>query len=386
MRVATCIAATVLALLIAGCGPPRPDNPTAVEASARNACGDGANAPLVVDWQPERRMDLESAMGERLAVVQWQCPELRVLPGCHVEGGYRYVGTSPKEQMIRMRDGASIAANLPLSAASLTADLEASFAQGASLDLALVMVGKRATDRARFSRDELRGSCAGATHVVHSATLGAFAMGTGASAESRTVAEVFDLGASFATSSSRSVQTRDGELSACAAAGTASTAAPAQCDAVLRVELAPVGEPAPPVAVLSPQQVEGLAGKFCSDPAACRQRCESGDSRGCFEWGVILMLGDRVDRDLGAGTRAMVRSCELGEMTACTLVGIAYLGAGHERADAEKGRRMLSGPCDRGQAQACMALGQSYENAGDAQTAARFFQRACSLGERSGCR
>jgi uncharacterized protein len=244
------------------------------------------------------------------------------------------------------------------------------------------MVGKKTARRGSFTRDDLRGTCDGATHVVQTATLGAFAMSTGAKAEGRTVAQLFGAGVGVTSSSRKSVHSTAGELSACGA--RAGETPPAGCDAVLRVELSPVAAPEPTIAVLTPAQVEPLRGKFCPDPAACRTRCEADDALACRDWAVVQVLGDRVARDLGAGTRAASRACELGEMTACTLLGIAYLTEG-PKGDVVRGRALLERPCERGVAPACATLGTSFSNAGDPATAQRYFKRACDLGEQGAC-
>lgn len=378
----------VLALGQIGCGSSlRPDAPTANEASGRDACGvdaTGRPAPLIVDWQPEHRMDLEAAMGTRgLAVVHWDCPTLRVVSGCYVDGDYDYAGASPKEQVIRMEEADEVRLNLPLTGASLAAQLEGSMERGTSLNLGLVMVGKKSARGARFTRDDLKGRCDGATHVVQSATLGAFALATGSHATTRTVAQVFEAEAGGASRSLRSVQTRDGELGACNAS---STDAPVRgCDAVLRVELSEVLDHAPTVTVLDADFVEALRGRFCADPEQCRSRCADDDASACHDLGIVQLLGDRVPRDLGRGTKNVQRACDLGHMNACTLIGITYLTQG-PRADAAHGRKLLERPCERGVAAACSTLAVSFTNSGEDVTARRYWDRACDLGDSDACK
>lgn len=362
--------------------------PTAADATGRAACPDGRagpSTPLVVDMQPEQRADLEVAMRRGVVVVRWDCDRLVVLPRCGVDGAYAYEGTSPKEQVLRMVDGDAVRATLPVTGNQLAAQLSGAFEQGTSLDLALVMVGKHSANLSMSTTDDLRGSCGGATHVVQSATLGAFAMTTGARSQSRTAAEIFGAGVSATSGRSQQVQTKDGLLAACSTAAHGASAPPAQCDAVLRVELMPVEAPLPPIAVVDADLAERLRGKLCPDPEACRSECERGDGQRCRDWGVLLAVGDRVPRDLGLSTRAFRRACELGNMDACTMIGIALLTQG-PRADVDRGRAYLERACERGTPAACTTLAVSHDNAGETDRARAYLQRACDLGDSEACR
>ena len=71
--------------------------------------------PLVVDWKPEQRGDLEVAMSEGLAVVAYDCQHMELLTDCRVEGSYGFKGVVFKQQMIRLADADEIKTNLPLS-------------------------------------------------------------------------------------------------------------------------------------------------------------------------------------------------------------------------------------------------------------------------------
>ena len=83
-----------------------------------------------------------------LAVVSYDCKSLKVLNGCKVEGTYEFAGVSRKEQVVQMTSADELAANLPLSVAKLSAEMQ----RGKSIDLAIVMVGKRSATRSRSSR------------------------------------------------------------------------------------------------------------------------------------------------------------------------------------------------------------------------------------------
>lgn len=67
-----------------------PDAPTVAKATWRASCADGvaSTTPLVVDWQPEVRGDLEASMERRIAVVAYDCQGIRFLEDCHLDGDY----------------------------------------------------------------------------------------------------------------------------------------------------------------------------------------------------------------------------------------------------------------------------------------------------------
>ncbi len=380
----------LMVVAISSCARPSTSRPeSVVSATGRSACesaGAGRVSALVVDQQPERRADLEVAMTRGLAVVRYDCRTLQVLPQCSVPGAYGYVGTEAKEQLVRLTDRASAAAQLPLLGPRLFAKAEARHGSSSSLDLAMMIVGKRQADHEVLSIDELRGDCRGATHVVESATLGAFAFGTSNRQATRAAAGIFGAEVAASSSASEDRLNRDGSIAACRTARPGQPAPPNHCGAVLRLELSKLEPPQPPIAILSSEQAAPLKGKFCPEVATCRDACQRGDAKACREWGTLLAIGDRVERDLGKSTTAFQRACRLDDMTACTLLGVAWMTRGPRRADAQRGRRLLERPCERGQPQACHALGMSFDNAGEASRAQHYFKRACDLGAEQACR
>ena len=138
----------------------------------------------MVDWKPEQRGDLEIAMSEGVAVVAYDCSGMKLLKDCHLNGSYGYLGMTRKEQVVRLSDSDEVRANLPLSGVKLSAELK----RGASLDVAMVMVGKRRTTWREPTKTDLQGPCDGATHFVRAATVGAFVMETGTKAKAQVVA------------------------------------------------------------------------------------------------------------------------------------------------------------------------------------------------------
>lgn len=384
----TVLCSPVLSLAL-GCAAARTGAlPTAAATSGRALCAPReipASELLVVDLQPEARVDLEIAMRRGVAVVRWDCQRLVVLPGCELDEPYAFTGTSPKEQVVEMASGDAVRATLPLTGARLAGDLSGEFARGRSLDLALIMIGKKSASLTHATIDDLRGSCQGATHVITSATLGAFALTTGARASARSAAEIFGAGAQLVSSVSRQIETKDGSLAACRGSERDATVPPHQCDAVLRVELLPLEEPLPAVAILSEADAEGFRGKVCQEPETCRSDCDAGGALACRNWGIVLALGDGVPRDLGLSNRAFLRACELDDMSSCTMIGIALITRG-PRSDMGRGLAYLERACERGVSTACKAVAMSAENEGDTARATRYRVRACSLGDEPSCR
>ncbi len=144
------VLATSFLTLSCGGGTPaeliRPKDP-----SAAAALGDG-NAtchqvekygePLVVDWKPDQRGDLEEVMHDGVAVVAYSCDGIKLLKQCHLDGSYGYLGMTKREQVVRLQNADELRANLPLSGLKIAGELGAELSRGATLDIALVTVGK----------------------------------------------------------------------------------------------------------------------------------------------------------------------------------------------------------------------------------------------------
>ena len=86
----------------------RPETPT-----VGNVLGEGGEdavcrepgvrgTPLVLDWSTQDRMDLEEAMHDGVAVVEYRCGKLRLIPGCRTTGGYGFLGMSTGVNLSRM--------------------------------------------------------------------------------------------------------------------------------------------------------------------------------------------------------------------------------------------------------------------------------------------
>ncbi|MCA9644175.1 MAG: sel1 repeat family protein, partial [Myxococcales bacterium] len=362
-----------------GCARTEPARPP-LAAQIRGATACDANAArtdlLLVDQQPELRADLEAATRRGLAVVRFDCQSFVVLPHCSVDAAYEFTPHSPKQQLLRFQDGSSLSASLPLTYAAHAAELTASFDQGRSLDLALVMSGRLSTTVWGVSSEDLRGDCQGATHVVSSAEIGAFALHSGAGNRAVTTAALLGLGVDARNAERFEIHAADGDPNTCATKGAPYPG----CDAFLRVELVGLRAPAPLLTALTEEQMQPLRGKLCDDVTLCRTECEKDDADACMQYATLHLLGDRVERDLGRAGKFMLRACELDQPLACTLLGIEMLNEASPHPDLARGREFLRRPCERGYGEACHALGLSYANAGDRASAERYLKRACTLG------
>lgn len=212
----------------------RPKESSATEALEEGKClgTQTGGEPLVVDWKPEQRGDLEIAMKEGVAVVAYSCEGIKLLKECHLEGNYGYMGMTRKEQVVRLNNSDEVRANLPLSGVKLSAEMK----RGSSLDVAMVMVGKQKTTWTEPTKADLKGTCDGATHFVRGATVGAFVMETNTSGEAKAAAAFFGAETGGASASKRQVQNKEGDLGACKGATSNANSAPDQCGAPVRLD------------------------------------------------------------------------------------------------------------------------------------------------------
>jgi hypothetical protein len=150
---------------------------------------------LVVDGT-RQRSDLEVAMREGVSVVKFDGSGMKLLKDCRIDGNYGFIGVNTKEHVVSLTSAEEVKANLPAAGLGILAKLGAELGRSQSLDIAIVMVGKRKTTWAHAARQDLKGDCSGATHFVRGANIGAFAMRSGAKGKARTVAEIFGAGVS----------------------------------------------------------------------------------------------------------------------------------------------------------------------------------------------
>lgn len=357
--------------------------------------------PLVVDWDSSARTDLEVAMRSGIVLARYDCQTLELLPACKAPGGYAFAGVSRKEDVVQIVGRDEIYANFPVGAAELSAGMD----RGSSIDLALVTIGKHLTSTYAVGSDELEGDCAGATHFMRSAHVGAFAMNTGTDGKLGAAAEVFEVGGAGASSAyEQTALSRDGELEACASSTPEDVAPPEQCAGILRVELIPITEGTPDEpASRGTASVESLpqtcpegfaleAGK-CSaiatsaaylcdaeDREGCATQCAAGSVESCYNLARIELDAGETD----AGLAHCDQACEGGVLDACAALSY-WLDPG---VDAERIIALRTKACDGGNGQACRVLANDLERGvlpEDREAAQAFYVRGCNLGDRPAC-
>ena len=411
--------------LVASCKPGaaaegvRPNDPTAAAALGEPSgpCRqvDRRGEPLVVDWKPEQRGDLEELMHDGIAVVTYSCEGIKLLKECKLDGSYGYLGMTRREQLVRLENSDEIRANLPTLGGGLAAKMSGELARGSTLDVAMVMVGKRRTTWKDPTKADLQGSCEGATHFVRSALVGAFVMETGTRAKVRAAAEILGAGAEGQSSSDKSTRNQEGDPKDCSGASPDATKPPAQCGAAVRLELiaiapapkddakpaapAPVQAEAPEVAC--PQGLVLTEGK-CAQPAAaasflcapdnaaqCAEQCSKGNAGSCVSLAALHASGRGAPKDDAKAFELFKKGCDGGETRGCLGQGQALAAGRGTGKDPQAARPLLDRACKDGVAAGCGALGallaSGEAGSKDEAGAVTLLTRACEGGDDVGC-
>jgi uncharacterized protein len=356
---------------------------------------------MVVDWTPELRGDLEVAMKEGIALVSYDCRSLKLASACSLEGSYGYIGTTRREKKIEMSSSDEVAANLPVGGLSWLSDLGGKLGRESALLAQLTMVGKRSSAKRQAARGELQGSCDGATHFVRAATVGAFFVASGSKAELAASAKLLGKGASAGSKSGTKIHTRDGDLDTCTAAAPDDKAPPAQCGALVRIELEPVGAAppaAPELAVASCAPKFAMADGACvpegrphqcrpGDAKDCAAQCDAGSAASCATLAVMHRDGLGAPKDWAKAAALAERACGKDVIAGCRTLAAAKLAGEGTAKDPKGALALLDKSCQAGDGLGCVDLGVARladkQLAPDAQYA---FRRACyGGGEVEGC-
>jgi hypothetical protein len=129
--------------------------------------------PLVVEWPSTARGELEALVEEKktVAVVRYEGCTMSVLAGCTAPGAVKYVPyRNTKKDRLRITNADDLYASLPVGAAKL----EGKLASSGELDVDMTLVGEYEAD-VDTAPEHLQGGaqCAGATHIVRAARVGA---------------------------------------------------------------------------------------------------------------------------------------------------------------------------------------------------------------------
>ncbi len=409
--------ASLIATLVISCGGQAGDVVRPKDFTATNAIGGPpptctgtpkSAKPLIIDLEPDARVDLEAAMKKGVVIVAYDCVALRVLSTCKLkEGAYDYAGVSRKEQVVQMKGIDELKVNLPLSAGKFGSDVQS----GRSIDLGLVYVGRRTTVVGNVQRDELQGTCEGATHYLQSASVGAFSMATGSGGKVAAVAELFSASGSAKSEASRNASTSDGSLEACRTSNPDADAPPPECRAPLRVELTPIagkaaGSDAPPAKAESKPKGEEnpcqtgyqFANGICTRTAKeegylceilspdCKTQCEKGNLGSCYNHALFLEKEESIP--------FFKKACEAGHADSCSGWGSSLKPPGSKEkekvADFVKAVELFKRACDMGSGTGCGSLGYALREEFSTTTfnlasSFRAFNRGCSLGDSNAC-
>ncbi len=238
----TCALAITSLFLASGCRGATPatsvPNASSALASPGSCHGtEGETRPLLVEWPAADRAQLEAAAGQGLVAVRYDGCQMQILSRCELEGGYDYHALTQKRDELRIRDRDALWAKIPLGAARL----EAALSRDGQLNVDMMVVGQREANVAQARAVGNGAACGGATHVVTAMTVGAFSLYTGRAIQGDVQASAQGAGGGGQLARSTETLRSDGDLARCSAAMPADTQPPAQCGALLRVELAPLG-------------------------------------------------------------------------------------------------------------------------------------------------
>ena len=371
--------------------------------------------PLIVDLDPDARVDLEATMKKGVAVVAYDCNSFRVLSACRLpDANYEYAGVTRREQVVQMNSVDELHANIPISSAKLGAELQS----GRSIDLALVMVGQRTTAVSSVTRAELQGGCEGATHFVQTATLGAFSMATGSVGKVAAVAEMFNYGGGAKSEAERKAMNKDGSLDDCRKSEPDGDKPPSECRAPLRIELFPIAGAAPIAA--GDKDAKGKEGEKKKDVAAaenpcpegfvfnddvctrasaqkahlcdakdeteCKTQCEKGSAESCFNYARFVKKA----KSSAAAMPMLKKACDGGFADGCAELGrVMSPSEATEQDEAKAALAMLNKACDMGSGFGCDLAGDLLTDKDfktyDVATALKRYDRGCDLGYGTAC-
>lgn len=168
------ILAPVLLAAASGChggvAPVIPKDPTPL---AKCSIAKSSDSPLITEWPASEKARLETMLHDGAVVVSYSGCSMRVLEGCRAEGRYIYRRTTLSKDTIDISTSDELYAKIPLGAAGLEAELEAT----GRLAIHTTVVGQMRLDDGVIVPDTP--ACRGATHVLGSISIGAFEMVTG---------------------------------------------------------------------------------------------------------------------------------------------------------------------------------------------------------------
>jgi uncharacterized protein len=366
----------------------RPKEATAAEGISEGPCRetDSGGEPLVVDWKPEQRGDLELLMKENVAIVSYSCKGFKLLKDCKLDGTYGFLGMSKKEQVVKLNNADEVKANLPLGGIGIAGNISAEMARGSTLDVAMIMIGKVKTTWPKVRAEELQGECDGATHYVKGAMVGAFVMETGTKGQVKSAAQMFGASASGASTSEKQVKNKDGDIADCAKSSPDDKKAPAQCQAFIRLELkAILPKPAKGAEPTAPPEAKpAAAAEVATVEASCQKGLVMAEGKCTEPKSVAAYLCNPKDAN------ECVAQCAKGNAPSCGAAGSLHVqGEGGASKDDKKARELLTKGCEGTDAKSCSNLGimmlLGRGGAKDLPGAVKNFEKSCADADAIAC-
>lgn len=405
---------------LAGCPGPLPPMPPNPVPTPGPTVIEGNGEPLIVDWKPQHRGDLEIAMHDGIAVVEYTDKGFRLLKNCTVGGTYNFIGMSTKEQLVRLESADDVRANLPLGGAGLVGQIGGELGKSTTLDVAMVMIGKIRTTSNHVTAKDLQGNCKGATHFVKGAMVGAFVMDTGDKAHARAVAEFFSIGGEAGGRRESKVHNSDGTLEECKHALPDAKSAPAKCGALLRVELLEISKEEATKETVAKDEKKAsstatcpagmvIIGGKCTKPVGeqaatecvygnarqCLDLCGKNNGASCGKLGMQLVRNDNVQMDgtandrLQAGAKATMLGCKLNDGPSCEFLGDLLASTLGGKPDMPNAVQAWGKGCELAQEKACTKAGDAFYTANGVpqnyQLAAKLLDRGCMAGDQNAC-
>ncbi|HEY8076048.1 MAG TPA: hypothetical protein VIF62_18100 [Labilithrix sp.] len=273
------------ALALAACAP----SAHAPELEHRASCDESEDERLVVDWSALDRSKLEAAARRGVVPVRVEGCRARIVDGCTVKRDYTFAPTARQREVMLFSDRDELDARLPV----LALRFGASVARASTLDVAMTVIGRYESGAAPVKISDLEGECEGATHVVASLSVGAFAIGTAS-------AIAVDARTDIARAAHAHERTRvdaAGVEAACASHHE-DTAPPDDCSVPLRVELRALraSAPPPPPPPMAPDAMRRAMDAVKKELAFCHRvaRATSPDMSGTLTLSVKLARSGNV--------------------------------------------------------------------------------------------
>jgi len=121
-------------------------------------------------------------------------------------------------------------------------------------------------------------------------------------------------------------------------------------------------------------------------PDGCDRSCERGDASACVNLGILLELGERVDRDLGRAEVLYARACDLRQPAGCYNQGRLQAAVG-DPAAAERALALYERACDGSVGVGCGEAGRLLprKDRVSLERVATHFTRGCDLGDDTSC-